>query len=846
MSVERDRAAEWQFHIDARVEDLCRQGVPRDEAERRARREFGDPLRWTEQAREISRMTVLRDVLGELRLAVRQLLRARGFATTVLLTLILGEGAALVIFSVLHAVVLNPLPYRDADRLLLIRATATVAGVSRPLPIGNIGSHPEWKSIQTCDVATYSTNSEAWVGPDGRELIDAAVVSSNFFSTVLGPIRAGRAFSDADAHSSVVVVSDRLARRMSTTPQQAVGQSIVLTDRAFTVVGVAAPEFQWPAAHTDVWVPQEVSRVGDLAGQIIARIRPGRTRADATGEATALVTQLVTGYREVHTDVTSLPDFVTSPVRPALRMLLVASLLVLVVTAASVSNLFLARQASRSMELAVRRALGASRLRLLAHALNEIAILIALGTTLALLLSGALMSLLRRAAVEGMPRLEQVRLDASTFWLSAAISLAMATAAAFIAVQGGGTSERDQLQTGSRAVARGSGPQSFFCTLQWSVSVILLVGALLLTKSLLHLLHTDLGVATDHVATASLNVNFGGNPSDGLSLTRINAVLDAVRALPGVRAAGVGGALPPSVARLQISVRRPGEPIGYAASSVPASPGYFAALQMRLLRGRLFTSADDRSRPDVVILSESTAKRFFGNDDPVGKTVELPTLRDGQSVHATMIVTGVVADVKYAGLTREADDVVYVPFAQLPWRAPFLVVRTATDPDALLPAIRKAVTVAAPDLVVSSERSLDTLLDDAVAAPRLQTVVAGAFAGLAVMMAAVSLFGLLAYAVAQRTREIGIRMALGADAARVVRTIAADALRVALVGLLVGNVAAIFLSRALRTLLYGTQPGDVLPYAIASALLIIVAIAAALVPARRASRVDPLIALRAE
>jgi putative ABC transport system permease protein len=447
-----------------------------------------------------------------------------------------------------------------------------------------------------------------------------------------------------------------------------------------------------------------------------------------------------------------------------------------------------------------------------------------------------------------VPRLDAVHVDVPVLLFSIALAGVAALGAGLLpAWQSANTA--DALKFGAAGATGASGrPQvrRVLCATELAVSLVLLVGASLLGRSLVRLMHTDLGVTTDHVVTASMNLAFGQRPTDAQTLERVERVIERIRTLPGVRAVGVGTALPPNASRLMLTLRRTGETVDYQAAGVAATPDYFHALGMRLVNGRLFTAEDDLNHPPVMIMSVDTARRFFGDGDPIGRAMSLPVRRNGVNGRADMTLVGTIANVKYSGLDAAADDAVYRPFKQQTWVAPYLVVRTTGDPENLVPTVGREIAAVDRGIVITGVRALDAVVSDAAAQPRFRTVLLAAIAGLALLMAIVGLYGVVAYSVSQRTREIGIRMALGARGGDVLAMVLWEGLQLAVAGISGGLVAAFAATRALTGLLYGIAPTDGVSFGFAGASLLIVALMASYVPARRATKVDPLVALRYE
>ena len=418
-----------------------------------------------------------------------------------------------------------------------------------------------------------------------------------------------------------------------------------------------------------------------------ALLAPGAEIAGATSEVAAAAPTLGAGAGKagMRARAIRLRNQIVGPIEPALLVLFAAVMLVLVVGCANLLNLLLARQVAKERETAIRAALGASQARLVAESLLDAGLLAAAGMIAGLFFAFEAVALLERWQPAGLPRLDAIRVDAPVLLFSLAAAALTALAAGLVPAWRGSVAAPGFAATTVTTGVHRRRVRRALCAAELAISMVLLVGAALLGRSLVRLMHTDLGVVTDGVVTASLNLAFGGRPPDDVALERVTRVIARISQLPGVTAAGAGTSLPPNASRIVVTLRRSGESVDYRAAGVTATPGYFEALGMRLASGRLFTAGDDLDHRPVMIMSVDTAKRFFGPGDPIGRTLSLPVLRNGRNGSQEMTLVGIVSNVKYSGLDAAADDAVYRPFAQQPWVAPFLVVRTAGDPRALVP-----------------------------------------------------------------------------------------------------------------------------------------------------------------
>jgi putative ABC transport system permease protein len=797
-------------------------------------------------------MSVVDAVRLDFRYAVRTLIRTPAFTLTAIVTLALGIGANVAMFSVLYAVVLRPLPFQDPDRLVLLRAETAVAGTRRPLPTAvRLGEFDAWKNAKTFErPALYIRAAHSLSTSEGREQFDDALVSAEFFETMAGRFVAGRPLTVEDDATPTCVISERIATRLFGTAAGAVGQALTLNSRAFTIVGVAARDFKFPEEITNAWLSARFVRTfdpRDFGFQMIARSRPGASVERINAEVESIARGQPRADGRLHAHVVTLSNQIKGPAARVMSVLFAAVTLILCVACINLSNLMLARNASRARELAIRSSLGASRQRLLGQALIESACIAVIGALAGILLARGLVALAAERGAAVVPNLETARLDIPTLLFATAAMVFSAFAAGIApGVAAGWSANEKRLVTGVSSNRSHQRIRLVLCTAEWVVAFVLLVAVALLGQSFVGLMNIDLGVATDHVVTASMNFALGQSPSEEEVARRTQQLLVRIGRISGVQTVGVGTSLPPQTSRLQISLKLKGDNVDYAAAAVPVSPGYFAALRIRLVQGRLFTDADDASHPDVMIMSEDTARRFFGPGDVIGRTMQLPRATwSGTGLNSIdMTLVGVISNVKYAGLTAPAEDAVYRPFAQQPWIAPFLVARTATDPTALLSSIRREIAAADPAIVVSSIRTLDSMMSDATAQPRVQTIVFAVLTTLGLAMAAVGLYGVVAFSVAERTREIGIRAALGASRSRVLLVALREAAAVGVFGLVIGAGVSLAVVRLLRTSLYGVSPTDPRSFAAAAAVLSAVAITASYLPARRATSVDPLVALR--
>jgi predicted permease len=810
-------------------------------------------------------------MLADFRRAARAFRRAPGFFLLVVLPLALGIGATTAIFSAVHGVLLRPLPYRAPGQLVTVNhfypsLKGLEAGVSAP---GFRDYRDRTRSFARVAVGAFWQPN--LTGQGEPERLTGAFGSGDYFAALGVQPALGRAFGpdeDAPGRAQVVVLSDGFWRRRLGADPRAVGRTLVLNGRTYQVVGVMPPGFADPfVPAAEVWRPLALSAEQLAEGRtnewlsLVARLRPGVEVGAARAELRTLAEQLKRAYPDSYPadwslTVASLQDKNTGRIRPALLVLLGAVGFVLLIAAANVANLLLARGAGRAREVAVRTALGARRAQLARQMLAESVVLAAAAGALGAGLAAAAVRALAAFAPATLPA-GAIRVDAPVLGFALAVSLgtgllfglAPAAQAARGALSGA-------LREGGRGAAGDRGAQLVrrgLVVAEVALALVLLTGAGLLTRSFARLQGVDPGFEPRGVLTFTVALPQAKYPSDTQRVALFDALLPRVAAVRGVRAAGAVSELPfgPGGSTGSFAVEGyqapPGQPGPWGDLRV-ATPGYFEALRIPLRRGRLFTAQDAPGARRVAVVDEELAARYWPGQNPIGRRVSLGA-PDGQPP-AWIEVVGVVGHAKQEGLDADARVQLYLPFAQSPTGQLAVAVRAAGgaagDPERLLPLLRAAVREVDRDLPLADVRTLESRVDASVGPRRLSALLLGGFATLALVMASLGLYGVMAYAVAQRTRELGVRLALGAARGNVLGLVLRQGLTLALAGGAVGLAGALALSRLLQSQLYGVRAAD--PATLAGVVLLLGAVAfvAALVPARRATRVDPAVALRGD
>jgi putative ABC transport system permease protein len=785
----------------------------------------------------------------DLRYGLRALAKNPGFAAAAVFTLALGIGANTALFSVVYGVLFKPLPYKDAERVVVS-------------PV----SPPDFRDLRAAArsferAAIWGSNRYNATAGGETEQVTGAIVSPDFLP-MLGEPLVGRVWrADEDAAPLAVISHDFWRRKFGGDPQ-VLGRPLRLSGQVHTIIGVMPPEFEYPARDFKVWVtfgsamsaaPEQAENRQLRIFRAVARLKPGVTPAEMQAEADAISARLQRQYPDtnagVRFDFRPLYQRLVGDVRRALLVLLGVVGLVLLIACANVANLTLARTASRAREVAIRTALGASRGRVLRQFLTESLLLAFLGGAVGLLLAAWCVDVLATLDPGGIPRLTTVRISApvlaSTLAATALAGVLCGLAPAWQAARAGFGQALKGAGRGAVGDAQGKRLRAALVVAEVALAIIVLVGAGLLGRSFVRLVGVNPGFEVENLLTVNVGFVQFKEPERRAAVQR--EVVARVARIPGVEAVGGRPVPPPVTPQRGTRFAVEGQPNDNAgersAYFLAVSPDYFRALGAPLVEGREFAGRDDAAGAKVVVINRSLARRLFPQGGAVGRRLQL--VNPEQSGEWREVV-GVVGDVRYSGLDDPGEAAIYTPFAQTPFLWNYLMVRTAMPPATVAEAVRRAVAEAEPSLEAANFRTMHELLSETVAEPRFYTLLVGAFALLALALAALGIYGVTAYSVTERTHEIGVRLALGARPGDVLRMVVGQGMKPALFGALIGLAGAVLLTRALESLLFGVSTTDPLTFAGVAAVLAGVALLACVVPARRAARVDPLVALRYE
>ncbi len=880
---DRDLKDELRFHEEMEAHALAdADGLSGDEARAAARRRIGNPLRLREQSREAWSFAALETFAQDVRHALRLLGRDPAFTFTALATLALGIGLSTAIFSFAYGVLWRPLPYPNPDRLVILSSAQGARTFSTWAPVSYEALRPRVTTLDS--LAAYNSINAQLTGRGEPRQLDALEVSPNFFATLgVAPAR-GRAFltgAAAPDDDGAAIVSDRLWRTSLNADPAAVGQSITVDGLPRTIVGVLPPDFSFRPViprlgalpEADIFLlnrwPGDTGRNAFL--WLLGRMKAGITQERAEAELTPLINdpsvaapgalgtagRLAPNVRTLARTV-GLQEYGTDSVRTLLLILLGAVSLVLLIACVNVANLQMARLTARRGELSVRMSLGAGRRRIVRQLLTEAVVLSLLGASLGVLLAWLAVDAALPLVPQGvLPRPGGVVIDARVMAFGLGLSLLASLLVGLVPalrISGSTFGEGHALHAGetrTTADRQGERLRTLLVAGQIAMTLVLLIGAGLLIHSFVRLTSVPTGFESNdrdgvlQIVKVQLPERLYDEPERMQAFAR--GVLDRIRYLPGVKSASLINSVPFGMMFIQGDFDVEGQPKPTLRAGTPKiDAGYFKTMGIPLLAGRDFTAQDTAAAPKVAIVSERIVRECFpgGPREALGRRVRVNVLDQGD----WLTVVGVVADIHQRGLAGDVQPMIYAPFQQD--RSGFLrfvsfVARTAT-PAGVVEGIRAEIRRVAPDLPIESAVTMDEAVAASVAQPRFRMLLVGLFALAATLIATCGLYGLMAYAVTQRRREIGVRMALGATRRDVLRLVLARALRIVAVGLIVGLAGAVGVTRVLQTFLFGVTPTDPMVFTIVTLLLVAVGLIAAWLPARRATRIDPWAALRAE
>ena len=861
MEGELDR--ELAFHIDMLTEQNVRAGMPPAEARSLALRHFGRVDGVKEDVREAWLARAAETFLQDIRYGLRSLRRNKGFAAVIVVTMALGIGANTAIFSVVNGVLLRPLPYAEADRVVVLNQQRPLIGET------DLGFSPieldEYRA-QSRTLASISEFHEMWfilLGRPEAERVSTGVISSNFFSTLGVKPALGRDFIASDEQHgapAVLILSHHYWQRSFGGDPGVVGRVFQMNDRPHQVIGVLPPVTQYPS-RVDVYMPtsacpfrsapQMLARRDARMGQAIARMRNGVT----VEEVEADLALIASGMQQRHPDIyhegfgfsaaaVSLQEELTRSFETTLYVLLGTAGFVLLIVCACVANLTLARMVRRGREMTVRSALGASRLRLLRQLLTESTILALIGGTAGLLLAAAGLDLLVSFAERFTARAGEVEIDKVVLLYTLMTSVTTGLIFGSVPALAGRFSFAGSLTSAGRGTHHSHNIRNLLTVAQIAVSFMLLVGAGLTIRTLFKLQQVDPGIRTDSIMTMRVDLNFTKYDDPlGERAPFWEELEKRLGAIPGVISVGGAGTFPlnergPFSNFIHIEGRPAPNTSAHPTADVRViSPGYFTTLGQPVVAGRVFSHADRRDAADVVIVNTTMARHFWPGDSPIGKRIS------GNGGNRWSTVVGVVADARQH-LSEPPKDEIYVPMFQSGQLSSNWLVRSSLDEATIISELRRAVRSLDPEQPADQFRTLSDVRLASLSSPRLIATLLGLFALLALVITSTGIAGVIAYSVNQRAQEFGIRMALGAGRARVLIMVLKQGLQFVMVGLAIGTAGALVLTRVMTTLLFGVEPTDAITFLSVALVLVAVAATACLIPARRAASVDPLVALR--
>jgi len=810
--------------------------------------------------------TLFKDV----RHGIRSLLKHPGFTTIAVVTLALGIGANTAIFSVINAVLLRPLPYHEPDRLVTIWEEMPQRGMYEiPVSFANLRDWvDQTKTLDQISSYTFTNLNLSGVGEPAR--LGAVRSSANLFSLVGAAPLLGRLFlpeEDKEGANRVVILGHALWQSRFGSDSAIIGRSLTLDNQKHTVVGVMPSGFQFPVGFgylgkvlndpIDLYVPlaatgKELGR-GHYSFFAMGRLKPGITIDQARAEMTTIEGRLEQQYPDTNTGIgiklVPTQEQTVKAIRPALLVLLGAVAFLLLIACANIANLMLARGASRQKELAIRAALGASRLRVVRLLLSESLMLSLAGGCLGLLLAVWGTNALVALAPDNIPRLNEVGVDARVFGFTLAVSLVTGIVFGLVpALHAAKPDLNEALREGLRGSmgsASGKRTRSVLVVVEVALSLVLIIGAGLMIKSFLRLQQMNIGFNPDHVLAVSVSLPSSRYPEDRQQVAFFQEALERLQSLPGIQSAGATTGLPLTLDIHGSDFRIEGHPEPEAGKEMiintrSVSPGYFRTLGISLIKGRDFSDRDKSDAPAAAIINDELARIYFPGEDPIGKRISFD---DRQS---WISIVGIIGDVKQLGLDSSAKPEVYFPYLQVVAPEMSLVIRTSSNPLSLAAALKSQIQAIDKDLPIDDAKTMQQLLAESSSGRRFNMLLLSVFAAVALVLAIVGIYGVMSYTVARRTHEIGIRVAVGAQPLDVFRMVIGQGMKLAIIGVACGLVGAFGLTRLMTTMLFGVEPTDPATFVSIAVLLTGVTLVACYIPARRATKVDPLVALRYE
>ena len=857
--VEAELDEEMRYHLQRQTEVNIAAGMSEEEARYTSLRAMHGLEQQKERCRDARRVRVIEDLWHDFRFGLRMVIKNPVFTIVIVLTLALGIGANTAIFSIVNAVLLRPFPFDAPERLVILQESVAAGGGFSP----SYPNYVDWRAQNTvCSSMAAVRTDESFNFTDAGdpERLQGRLVTSEFFSTLGIKPLVGRDFladEDRQGATPTAILSYRFWERRFGADRNILGKQLTLNNQSFTVIGVTPPDFQF-GEEADVTVPIGLQaerfklRGKDPGVDVVARLKSHVSEQQAETQLNLIAARLEQQYPESnkgrHVLLTPLYESFVGDARQPLLILQGAVGLVLLIACANVANLLLVRAAARQKEMAVRVALGASRIRLIRQLLTESVLLAAFGTTLGILLAFWVPSFIASEMPNSIPRLRDANVDVWVLVFTFAVSLLTAVLFGLVpALQASRPKVTLGLKEGQRS-SFGSRQRlsRVLVVSEVALTLALLVGAGLLIQSFRHVLQVDPGFNAENLLTMQLSVN----NSDGQQVANFfKQLLENVRPLPGVKSVAVSDGLPFDMANYPAFIIE-GRPLQKKPSGLrySVSPDYFQTMGIGLIRGRLFGPEDTRDSQPVVIINDILAQRYFPSEDPLGK--RLKQSPDSPSLE----IVGIVQHAEHYKLeAQRAQNQFYLNFNQTPLQSlpdsvgyMNLLVRTEVEPLALAAAVRAQVAALNKDQPVFNVRTMKEILAQSVAARRFSLFLLTFFASVALGLASLGIYGLMSYAVAQRKREIGVRMALGAQATDVLKLVIGQGMKLAFLGVALGLVASVALTRTMKSLLFGVSATDPLTFAALALLLITVSLVACFIPARRATKVDSVIALRSE